>query len=599
MGRISENPVSVWKEKIDWFMYSTQCRELDRIDGEPMEFGWTNFPGFTTLQILAEIQDDDWYSVWTWAISRTDYLVSMWKDIEWGEKGNEELCIVNSLNVGTLVVSWAWIRKEMVRNSYVQTEWKMGSSRWGHDAQLQWKRTPRIPRIQRFGARRFETLLWRRHNRWSGSSDDHLRQSAQYLRSSSGHVRRSGLQNLWLLRAYRETCCSGQSRNYRYSNGIDDNEQITSDRWQRARKLAAQWRAKVRKSSRTSSIDQTMLQCRYHEDRGEGTVLHDPQRCRIGQIVRLMSREKNFTSRQRSIQSERVDPWEHWDRSSFGGGSQASSRPSRNRDHDRIPIWWWNLFMGNDREWNKQRGDDGGHPGRPHRSHWRVYRETRCQCKTDTNTKNRRLLLQRLRCYIICVFGLTWNQARTTRVVSKCQKRWSDCFDTILQYFEKKTEQSNSESWHRCFVQNLRLLSIGQFEHGWIICKEEEDLKRDFSVVWTHSMPIPSCTFEQFKATLEENTSILHCRTTCCYRATSPSASTTLEAPTMRTRSFNLDWFRVATTSRKGGMRCSSRPWIQSTSVIIERRITTWRSPGLQCTNTIGKYTKNTVYLCN
>ena len=30
----------------------------------------------------------------------------------------------------------------------------------------------------------------------------------------------------------------------------------------------------------------------------------------------------------------------------------------------------------------------------------------------------------------------------------------------------RKTEQSNSESWHRCFVQNLRLLSIGQFEHG-------------------------------------------------------------------------------------------------------------------------------------
>ena len=29
-GRISENPVSAWKEKIDWFMNSSQCRELDR-----------------------------------------------------------------------------------------------------------------------------------------------------------------------------------------------------------------------------------------------------------------------------------------------------------------------------------------------------------------------------------------------------------------------------------------------------------------------------------------------------------------------------------------------------------------------------------------
>ena len=32
----------------------------------------------------------------------------------------------------------------------------------------------------------------------------------------------------------------------------------------------------------------------------------------------------------------------------------------------------------------------------------------------------------------------------------------------MLHNFEKKTEQSNSESLHRCFVQNLRLLSVGQ-----------------------------------------------------------------------------------------------------------------------------------------
>ena len=34
-----------------------QCRELDRIDGEPMELEWKMFPGFTTLQILSEIQN--------------------------------------------------------------------------------------------------------------------------------------------------------------------------------------------------------------------------------------------------------------------------------------------------------------------------------------------------------------------------------------------------------------------------------------------------------------------------------------------------------------------------------------------------------------
>ena len=34
MGRISENPASAWKEKIDWFLNSSQCRELGRMDGE-------------------------------------------------------------------------------------------------------------------------------------------------------------------------------------------------------------------------------------------------------------------------------------------------------------------------------------------------------------------------------------------------------------------------------------------------------------------------------------------------------------------------------------------------------------------------------------
>ena len=71
MGRISENPVSAWKEIIDWFMNSSQCLELDRM------------------------------------CSR----------------------ICEKIRARTLVVSWAWIRKEMVRNSHVQTEWKMGSCR--------------------------------------------------------------------------------------------------------------------------------------------------------------------------------------------------------------------------------------------------------------------------------------------------------------------------------------------------------------------------------------------------------------------------------------------------------------------------------------
>ena len=70
MGGISQNPVKAWKEKIDLFMDSRQYRELDRIVGEPMEFEWWNFPGFTTLQILAEILKL-WWLKWSVNLSNS------------------------------------------------------------------------------------------------------------------------------------------------------------------------------------------------------------------------------------------------------------------------------------------------------------------------------------------------------------------------------------------------------------------------------------------------------------------------------------------------------------------------------------------------
>ena len=56
-----ESPPVPWikrrmERQIEMFMDSKQYRELDRISGEPMEFEWMIFQGFTTLQVLFEIQ---------------------------------------------------------------------------------------------------------------------------------------------------------------------------------------------------------------------------------------------------------------------------------------------------------------------------------------------------------------------------------------------------------------------------------------------------------------------------------------------------------------------------------------------------------------
>ena len=80
-------PVSAWKEKIERFMNSSQYRELDRVDGVPMEFEWKIFPGFTTVQILTKIQNmmTEIQSEPEQCTGRIIFM-SMYNDILWGEK---------------------------------------------------------------------------------------------------------------------------------------------------------------------------------------------------------------------------------------------------------------------------------------------------------------------------------------------------------------------------------------------------------------------------------------------------------------------------------------------------------------------------------
>ena len=42
LGCLKENPNEAWKEKIKWYFDSNLLKDLNRIDGEPMEFEWKN-----------------------------------------------------------------------------------------------------------------------------------------------------------------------------------------------------------------------------------------------------------------------------------------------------------------------------------------------------------------------------------------------------------------------------------------------------------------------------------------------------------------------------------------------------------------------------
>ena len=94
-GKMNENPQSntVWEDKLTWFKSSPQYRTLDTIDSEPMEFEWNILPGFTTLQLVREIQE----FLSQMSIQPEDFtgrviFMSMFIDISWGSKDNEKEC---------------------------------------------------------------------------------------------------------------------------------------------------------------------------------------------------------------------------------------------------------------------------------------------------------------------------------------------------------------------------------------------------------------------------------------------------------------------------------------------------------------------------
>ena len=99
LGKIHENPRAntAWEERLAWFKSSPEYRNLDRIDGEPIEFEWNIFPGFTTLQLSHKVQElllrlGETPKNFTGRI----IFMSMFNDISWGSKDNKKECESNA-----------------------------------------------------------------------------------------------------------------------------------------------------------------------------------------------------------------------------------------------------------------------------------------------------------------------------------------------------------------------------------------------------------------------------------------------------------------------------------------------------------------------
>ena len=85
-GKVNENPQSntVWEDRLSCFKSSPEYRTLDTIDGEPMEFEWNIFPGFTTLQLCTKVQELlSRLSVQSENFTGRIIFMSMFNDISW------------------------------------------------------------------------------------------------------------------------------------------------------------------------------------------------------------------------------------------------------------------------------------------------------------------------------------------------------------------------------------------------------------------------------------------------------------------------------------------------------------------------------------
>ena len=96
---MGDDPVESWKSKIQWYS-DNYFSKLNRIDGQPMDFEWKIFPGFTAVgilnqvqQMMAELQCEPEN------FTGRNIFMSMFNDIVWDAKGNYELCENNSKTI--------------------------------------------------------------------------------------------------------------------------------------------------------------------------------------------------------------------------------------------------------------------------------------------------------------------------------------------------------------------------------------------------------------------------------------------------------------------------------------------------------------------
>ena len=209
LGKIFEKLQSndAWEDRLGWFKSSQVYRNFDRFDGEPMEFEWNIFTGFTTLQLSQEVKSlllrsDETPENFTGRI----IFMSMFNDISCGSKDNEQECLAKAQLVSLLAKrfgagQWSFLGPGSEKKWFYISE-DSSQGEWKKMAELMMfkfrrKRTPSLSShestVQRSAQEQrwwkiVDTLLCRPGNDYNCFSHNYFCTSAQSLRSSCRNV---------------------------------------------------------------------------------------------------------------------------------------------------------------------------------------------------------------------------------------------------------------------------------------------------------------------------------------------------------------------------------------------------------------------------
>ena len=93
LGKMGDDPVESWKKQTQWYSDNDYVKDWTRIDGQPLEFEWYIFSGFTTVGLLNHIQQ----TMGELQCEPENFtgriiIMSMFNDIVCDAKGNDKLC---------------------------------------------------------------------------------------------------------------------------------------------------------------------------------------------------------------------------------------------------------------------------------------------------------------------------------------------------------------------------------------------------------------------------------------------------------------------------------------------------------------------------